>query len=96
MIESWGDEATRDVFLAKSTRQARSLPHQLWPVIRRKLTILNGAARIMDLQIPPGNRLEPLKGDHEGTWSIRVNDQYRITFRSEGGDASAVCCEDYH
>ena len=60
MIQSWRDEATKDVFLAKNTKQARSLPRQLWPVIRRKVTILDGAANIADLRVPPGNRLEAL------------------------------------
>ncbi len=55
------------------------------------------AARVLsDLQIPPGNRLEPLRGDRSGRYSIRVNNQYRITFRFESGNAFEVLCEDYH
>ena len=96
MIESFGDEATKDVFLAWDTRDARSLPQALWPSIRRKLAMVNAASKITDLRVPPGNRLEALSGGRKGTWSIRVNDQYRITFAFEGGNARDVTCEDYH
>ena len=96
MIESFGDQATKDVFLAKSTRESRSVPQQLHANIRRKLEMVDAAAAITDLQAPPGNRLEKLRGDREGEWSIRVNEQYRITFTFEGGNAANVRCEDYH
>ena len=49
-----------------------------------------------DLRLPAGNRLEALKGDRTGCYSVRVNEQYRITFQFEGGSADAVKCEDYH
>lgn len=58
--------------------------------------MLNAAHTLADLRRPPGNRLEPLKGDRAGTYSIRVNDQFRITFRFEDGNACGVLCEDYH
>lgn len=58
--------------------------------------MLNDAHVLGDLRIPPGNRLEALKGDRAGQYSIRVNDQYRITFRFEDGNAYHVVCEDYH
>ena len=64
--------------------------------MQRKLKILDTAARVDDLRIPAGNRLEALKGDRAGRFSIRVNDQYRVTFRWEGGNASEVSVEDYH
>jgi proteic killer suppression protein len=51
---------------------------------------------VQDLRVPPGNHLEPLTGDQAGRWSIRVNQQYRITFRFDGGNAFELCCEDYH
>ena len=54
------------------------------------------AARLDDLTIPAGNRLEKLRGDQAGRHSIRINDQFRVTFRWEEGDAHQVCVEDYH
>ena len=75
---------------------ARRLPRTLWPVLRRKLDMLHAAHAVGDLRAPPGNRLEALKGDRAGRYSIRVNDQYRITFRLEGGNAYDVVCKDYH
>jgi proteic killer suppression protein len=65
-------------------------------VAQRKLKLLDAAARLDDLLIPAGNRLEALKGDQVGRHSIRVNDQYRITFRWESGDAYEVSVQDYH
>jgi proteic killer suppression protein len=58
--------------------------------------MLNTVAHVNALRVPPGNRLEALHGDRAGSFSIRVNDQYRITFRFEGEHAHDVCCEDYH
>lgn len=58
--------------------------------------MLSAAITLGDLSSPPGNRLEALKGNMAGRYSIRVNDQYRITFRFEGGNAYEVICEDYH
>ena len=68
----------------------------MWRAVQRKLKVLDAAARVEDLRIPSGNRLEKLRGQQSGRYSIRVNDQYRITFRWEGGDACEVCVEDYH
>ena len=96
MILSFGDQATADVFAGRSTRAARTLPAILWPVIQRKLKWLDVAHRLSDLASPPGNRLEALKGEQRGRHSVRVNDQYRVTFRWEGSDAHEVRCEDYH
>ena len=96
MIQSFLDETTADLFRERNTRAARRIPRELWRAVQRKLKVLDGAARVEDLRIPSGNRLEKLKGQHLGRYSIRVNDQYRVTFRWEGGDASEVCVEDYH
>ena len=96
MIQSFADETTADLFLERSTRAARRIPTPLWPVVRRKLKWLDVAQRLSDLASPPGNRLERLKGDQLGRHSIRVNDQYRLTFRWEGNHAYEVRCEDYH
>jgi proteic killer suppression protein len=96
MILSFGDQATADIFAERLTRAARRLPVELWPAIRRKLKWLDVAHRLSDLASPPGNRLEALKGLQRGRHSIRVNDQFRLTFRWEGSDAHEVRCEDYH
>ena len=65
-------------------------------MVQRKLKLLDGAARLDDLAVPAGNRLERLKGQQAKRHSIRVNDQYRVTFRWENGHAYEVCVEDYH
>jgi proteic killer suppression protein len=96
VIQSFLDDTTADLFRERNTRAARRVPRELWRVVQRKLKLLDGAARLDDLAIPSGNRLERLKGDRSSYCSIRVNDQYRVTFRWEGGDASEVCVEDYH
>jgi proteic killer suppression protein len=62
----------------------------------RRLAILNRAEKTGDLRIPPGNRLEQLSGDRAGQWNIRINDQWRICFRFENGDALDVEIADYH
>jgi proteic killer suppression protein len=68
----------------------------LQEVARRKLRMLNNAQTLLDLRIPPGNRLEALRGDRAGQHSIRINDQWRICFRWEGNDAHDVEIVDYH
>jgi putative SOS response-associated peptidase YedK len=65
-------------------------------VISRKLALLNVAGRIEDLRVPPGNRLEALKGKRQGQWSVRINDRWRICFRFEAGNAFDVEIVDYH
>lgn len=96
MIQSFADAATADLFREQPTRAARRLPVGLWPIAKRKLKMLDVAQRISDLASPPGNRLEALRGDRRGRHSIRINEQYRVTFRWEGHHAYEVCCEDYH
>ena len=96
MILSFADEATADVFNGKNTKAARTLDKAVWPVMRRKLDVLNAAHEMSDLSSPPGNRLEALKGDQQGRHSIRVNDRYRATFRFRDGHAHEVRVEDYH
>ena len=65
-------------------------------VALRKLAMLNRAATLDDLRVPPGNRLEPLKGKRQGQYSIRINDQFRVCFRWGQGDATDVEITDYH
>ena len=96
MIRSFRNDTTADLFRERNTRAARKIPHDLWRAVQRKLRLLDVAARLDDLAIPGGNRLELLKGDRAGRHSIRINDQYRITFRWESGHAYEVCVEDYH
>jgi proteic killer suppression protein len=96
VIVSFSDDTTRDLFDGANTPAARTIPKALWPVARRKLDAIATAARLQDLRMPPGNRLERLSGDRQSSWSIRVNEKYRVTFRFENGHAHDVCCEDYH
>ena len=96
MIQSFADATTADLWHERNSKAARRVPRVLWPVVRRKLTIFDSAQRLDDLAAVPGNRLEALARDRKGQHSIRVNQQYRITFRWEQHDAHDVCCEDYH
>jgi proteic killer suppression protein len=96
VIQSFGDETTADLFRERNTRAARRISREVWRVAQRKLKALDVAARLEDLTIPAGNRLERLKGDQAGRHSIRINDQYRVTFLWEKGHAYEVRVEDYH
>ncbi len=96
MIVSFGDRGTEDLFHDRPTSRARRYPRDLVGTALVKLDMLNGAAAILDLRSPPGNRLEALKGDLKGHHSIRVNDQWRIVFRWEGNNAHDVRLMDYH
>jgi proteic killer suppression protein len=95
VIESFRDDTTADLFRDRNTRAARRIPRDLWRPAQRKLKLLDAAARLDDLLVPAGNRLEALKGNRAGRHSIRVNDQYRVTFRWESGHAHEVSVEDY-
>ena len=96
MIQSFGDKSTADLFREENTRAARRVAREIWRIVQRKLKLLDAAAKLDDLAASPGNRLELLKGDQAGRHSIRVNDQYRVTFRWENGNAHEVRVEDYH
>lgn len=76
--------------------RSRRLPVGIQPVARRKLRMLNSAANLDDLRIPPANRLEALKGSRKRQFSIRINDQWRICFHWREGDAYDVEIVDYH
>ncbi len=76
--------------------RSRRLPSDIQTAALRKLRLINAARRVEDLRIPPGNRLEALKGDRAGQWSIRINDQWRICFRWRDGGAEDVEIVDYH
>ena len=91
MIKSFADAETERIWRTGKTRGA--LPAS---VTKRKLVMLDSAIRLEDMRMPPGNRLEKLKGDRSGQYSIRINDQYRICFSWDSGDAYAVEIVDYH
>ncbi len=96
-ILSFADEGTEDVFHGRNTAAARrTLPKELWPIAQRKLDMIQSAVDLKDLRIPPGNRLEALKGDRKGQYSIRINEQYRICFRWTPNGAEDVEIVDYH
>jgi proteic killer suppression protein len=93
MIRSFADHETGRLF---ARTPGRRFPPELHRVMLRKLLQLDAADRLDDLRIPPGNRLEALKGDRKGQHSIRVNDQWRVCFRWDDGDAYEVEIVDYH
>ena len=96
MIRSFADDTTVDLFRERNSRAARRVPRDLWRAAQRKMKAMDVAARLDDLAIPAGNRLEKLRGDQVGRHSIRVNDRFRVTFRWEGSDAHEVRVGDYH
>jgi proteic killer suppression protein len=97
VIVSFKDEGTEDIFDGRDTKKARkACPQDLWRVAGRKLDQINQAAELDDLRVPPGNRLETLKGDREGQHSIRINEQYRVCFVWAEGGAEEVEIVDYH
>ena len=96
MIVSFGDKASEALFHGDHGKAIRTFPPDIRRAALRKLDVLNGAASLGDLRSPPGNRLEALRGDLAGRYSIRVNDQWRIIFRWVDGDAHDVSVVDYH
>ena len=96
MITNFRDDATADIYHGVDTKAARRLPKKLWKRIERKLDMLNASTSLEDLRVPPSNRLERLKGDLVGFYSVRVNQQYRIVFRFADGHCFDVYCTDYH
>lgn len=96
VIESFGNPLAEELFDDQDTRSTRSLPAELRRVARRKLLYLHDAAELGDLAVPPGNRLENLKGDRKGCHLIRINRQWRVVFRWSGGDAFDVEVVDCH
>ncbi len=93
MIRDFSDKEAANIW--KGT-PARRLPAGIQTVARRKLRMLNSAVTLDDLRIPPGNRLEALKGSRHGQHSIRINEQWRICFHWKDGDAYGVEIVDYH
>jgi len=93
MIKSFGNEGAR---AAWERRFVKGWPQDVLRIGNRKLTQLHNARSLDDLRAPPGNRLEALSGACVGQHSIRINDQWRVVFRWEGGDAHEVRIADYH
>ena len=97
MIQSFRGRGTEDIFDGYDSRAARiCCPRVLWAVARRKLDQINRVRDLVDLSVPPGNRLERLRGDLGGLYSIRINRQFRVCFYWEGGHAYEVEIRDYH
>ena len=93
MIKTFRDKETEKIF---NRLVSRKLPQNIQHLARRKLIILDAATELNALSVPPGNRLEALKGDRRGQHSIRINDQWRICFRWKAGNEYDVEIADYH
>jgi proteic killer suppression protein len=93
VIRSFKDKETQKLFMG---RRSRAVSGQAVRRAQIKLVQLDQVESVEELKIPPGNRLHALGGDREGQWAIRINDQYRICFRFESGDAYDVEATDYH
>jgi toxin HigB-1 len=93
VIRSFRCEETERLFMGLPTR---AFPPEIQRTALRKLQYLDGAQVLNDLRVPPGNRLEALRGNRAGQWSIRINDQWRICFTWEGTDPEDVEIVDYH
>ena len=96
MIESFGNRLAEDLFHDRTSKEVRQFPPELKRAARRKLLYVHDAAELVDLRVPPGNRLEALKGGLAGFYSIRINDQWRILFGWKSGNAKDVQIVDYH
>ena len=92
MIVSFKSADTEALFAGKTVKRFVNIR----AVAERKLQMLHRAVRLDDLRVPPQNRLEKLKGDRKDQWSIRINDQWRICFKFDGGEAANVEIVDYH
>ncbi len=93
MIRNFRDKETQKIF---ERQRSRKLPSDIQQVALRKLRMLNRSQTLQELRIPPANRLERLSGDRDGQYSIRINDQWRICFDWQDGDAINVEIVDYH
>jgi len=93
VIKSFADSRTEEFYISGSSK---GVPANIRAVAKRKLFQLEHARTLSDLALPPGNRLEVLRGDREGQYSIRINDRYRLCFRFQSGDAYGVEIVDYH
>ena len=96
-IQSYRTDGTRDIAESVNSRTARrTLPFELFRAARRRLAALDAMTSLIELSIFPGWRLEQLKGDRAGQYSIRINDQYRICFEWDGVHVENTEITDYH
>jgi proteic killer suppression protein len=93
MLISFGDKVTEKIWKGE---RVKNLPSEIQEIGRRKLRMLNNSQNLVDLQVPPSNRLEKLKGNLKDFYSIRINSQWRIIFKWQNGSASEVEFIDYH
>ena len=93
MIQSFADAETERFY---TTGRSQRVPSEIRSRAAMRLTQLNAATQMEDLKSPPSNRLEALKGNRKGQWSIRINDRWRVCFRFSKGDALDVEIVDYH
>ena len=93
MIVSFGSKMTRKIW---DGERVKDFPTELQEISRRKLRMLNNSQNLMDLQVPPSNRLEKMKGNLKVYHSIRINDQWRLIFKWDNGSAADVEIIDYH
>lgn len=93
MIKTFADKRTRELY---SKGKAKKFPQDVAPRAARKLEYVHLAEQLDDLKVPPGNQLHPLSGGRQGQHAISINDQWRICFRFEDGDAYDVEVCDYH
>lgn len=96
MISSFGNRLAEDLFEDVRTKETKKFPPELFRIARRKLLYLHDADDLNDLKVPPGNRLEALKGDLKGFFSIRINDQWRAVFEWKNNGPENVKIIDYH
>lgn len=96
VIVSFGDRATEDFFHNRPSARVRRYPPEILRKALQQLDMLNSARELRDLRSPPGNRLELLKGDLKGYYSVRINERWRLVFRWRGTDAHEVRIVDYH
>ena len=97
MIGSFKNQGTEDIFDGKNSKAARKLcPQDVWKIAAGKLEQVDSARDLDDLKVPLGNRLEALSGDRDGQHSIRINDQYRVCFEWNPGNADNVEIVHYH
>lgn len=93
MILSFGNAETEKIW---NGMRVNKLPNEIQEIGRRKLRVLNNSQNLMDLKIPPSNRLEKLSGNIKDYYSIRINDQWRIIFKWKTGNSYSVTIIDYH
>jgi proteic killer suppression protein len=93
VIKTFGDKESEKIW---NGIRSKKLPNEIQDIARRKLRMMNNAQDVNDLRIPPANRLEKLKGNHEDYYSIRVNNQWRIIFQWLNNDCYHVQIIDYH